>query len=150
MTQITTMVWSFTESQTYWNVIQWALWSITANNASGDDEMQLSYFKFLRWWCESAALNICKFGKFSIGYRTGKGQFCFLFFVFPNPKDGTGNVKQFSNYFTIVLISHTSKVCSKFSQPGFNSTWTKNFQRFKLDLEKAEEPEIKLLTSVGS
>ena len=28
--------------------------------------------------------------------------------------------------------------------------WTKNFQMFKLDLEKAEEPKIKLLTSVGS
>ena len=30
------------------------------------------------------------------------------------------------------------------------STYTENFQIFKLDLEKAEEPEIKLLTSVGS
>ena len=30
------------------------------------------------------------------------------------------------------------------------SMWTKNFQMFKLDLEKAEEPEIKLPTSVGS
>ena len=28
--------------------------------------------------------------------------------------------------------------------------WTLNFQMFKLDLEKAEEPEIKLPTSVGS
>ena len=28
--------------------------------------------------------------------------------------------------------------------------WTKNFQMFKLDLEKAEEPEIKLPTSMGS
>ena len=28
--------------------------------------------------------------------------------------------------------------------------WTKNFQLFKLDLEKAEEPEIKLPTSPGS
>ena len=28
--------------------------------------------------------------------------------------------------------------------------WTKNFQMFKVDLEKAEEPEIKLPTSVGS
>ena len=27
---------------------------------------------------------------------------------------------------------------------------TKNFQMFKLDLEKAEEPEIKWPTSVGS
>ena len=39
---------------------------------------------------------------------------------------------------------------SKFSKPGFNSMWTMNFQMFKLDLEKAEEPEIKLLTSAGS
>ena len=31
-----------------------------------------------------------------------------------------------------------------------HSTWTKNFQIFKLDLEKAEEPEIKLPTSTGS
>ena len=38
----------------------------------------------------------------------------------------------------------------KFSKPGFNSTWTVNFQMFKLGLEKAEEPEIKLPTSVGS
>ena len=25
---------------------------------------------------------------------------------------------------------------------GFSSMWTKNFQKYKLDLEKAEEPEI--------
>ena len=36
------------------------------------------------------------------------------------------------------------------SKLGFNSMWTKNFQMFKLDLEKAEEPEIKLPTSSGS
>ena len=35
-----------------------------------------------------------------------------------------------------------AKECSKPSKPGFNSTWTMNFQMFKLDLEKAEEPEI--------
>ena len=43
-----------------------------------------------------------------------------------------------------------ARSCSKFSKLGFNSMWTKNFQVFKLDLEKAEEPEIKLPTSVGS
>ena len=47
--------------------------------------------------------------------------------------------------------SHTLvKECSKFSKPGFNSMWTVKFQMFKLDLEKAEEPEIKLPTFVGS
>ena len=35
-------------------------------------------------------------------------------------------------------------------KPGFNIMWTVNFQMFKLDLEKAEEPEIKLPTFTGS
>ena len=34
-------------------------------------------------------------------------------------------------------------VSSKSSKLSFNSTWTENFQRYKLYLEKAEEPEIK-------
>ena len=55
-----------------------------------------------------------------------------------------------SNYATIAHISQASKVMLKFSKLGFNSTWTESFQMFKLDLEKAEEPEIKLPTSIGS
>ena len=43
-----------------------------------------------------------------------------------------------------------AKYCWKFSEPGFSSTWTTNFQMFKLSLEKAEEPEIKLPASTGS
>ena len=39
------------------------------------------------------------------------------------------------------------KWCLKFSKPGFSDTWTMNIQMFKLALEKAEEPEIKLPTS---
>ena len=47
--------------------------------------------------------------------------------------------------------SHTPvKQYSKFSKPGFSSTWTVNFQMFKLVLEKAEEPEFQLPTSAGS
>ena len=47
--------------------------------------------------------------------------------------------------------SHTLvKWCSKFSKPGFSNTWTVNFLMFKLVLEKAEEPDIKLPTSAGS
>ena len=33
-----------------------------------------------------------------------------------------------------------TKSRSKFSKLGFNSTWTEDFQMFKLDLEKGEEP----------
>ena len=42
------------------------------------------------------------------------------------------------------------KWCLKFSKPGFSNTWTVNFLMFKLVLEKAEEPEIKLPTFPGS
>ena len=42
------------------------------------------------------------------------------------------------------------KYCWKFSKPGFSDTWTVNFQMFKLVLEKAEEPVIKLPISAGS
>ena len=40
--------------------------------------------------------------------------------------------------------------CSKFFKLGFSSTWTKNFQMYKLGLEKAEEPGIKLTTFTES
>ena len=43
-----------------------------------------------------------------------------------------------------------SKVMLKISKPSFTITWTVNFHMFKPDLEKAEEPEIKMPTSVGS
>ena len=64
-----------------------------------------------------------------------------------NAKEG-----QCHRMFRLQLHSfHTlAKQCSKFSRQGFNSTWTENFQMFKLDLEKAEEQEIKLPTSAAS
>ena len=37
----------------------------------------------------------------------------------------------------------------KFFKLSFKSMWTKNFQMFKLDIEEAEETEIKLPISVG-
>ena len=66
----------------------------------------------------------------------------------PIPKKG--NAKECSNYCTIALISHSSKVMLKILKPVFSNMWTVNFLMFKLVLEKAEEPEIKLPTSTGS
>ena len=60
------------------------------------------------------------------------------------------NAKECSDYRTIVLVHTLAKWCSKFFKPGFNSTRTLNFQMFEVDLEKAEEPEIKLPIFVGS
>ena len=58
------------------------------------------------------------------------------------------NNKECSNYCTIALISHASKVMLKILQARLQQYV--NFQMFKLVLEKAEEPEIKLPTSAGS
>ena len=75
---------------------------------------------------------VSKFGKLSSGPRPGKGQFSFQSQRKTMPKNVQTTAQLHS--------SHTlAKQCSKFSNPGFNSTWTKNFQMFKLDLEKAEE-----------
>ena len=60
------------------------------------------------------------------------------------------NAKECSNYHTITLISHTSKVMLKILQARLQQYMNLNVQMFKLVLEKAEEPEIKLPTSVGS
>ena len=57
----------------------------------------------------SCAQYASKFGKLSSGHRTGKGQ------VFiPIPKKG--NAKGCSNYHTVALISHASKVMLKILQ----------------------------------
>ena len=61
-----------------------------------------------------------------------------------------GNVKEYSNYCTIALISHASKVMLKILQARLQQFVNQDFQTFKLVLEKAEEPEVKLPTSVGS
>ena len=66
----------------------------------------------------------------------------------PVPKKD--NAKEFSNYCTIALISHTCKVMLKILQTRLQQYMNLELQMFKLDLEKAEEPEIKLPTSTGS
>ena len=72
---------------------------------------------------------VSKFENISSGHWTGKGQFSFQ------------SQRKAMSVFKVIL---------KILQLGFKSTWIMNFQMFKLDLENAEEPEIKLPTSVGS
>ena len=92
------------------------------------------------WKCTQYA---SKFGKLSSGHRTGKSQFSFQSQRRAMQKNDQTTTKLHSSH-------KLAKNCSKFSKLGFKSTWTKNFQMFKLDLGKSEEPEIKLLTSIGS
>ena len=96
----------------------------------------------MRLW-KSCPQYASKFGKLSSGHRTGKGQFSFQSQRKAMPKN-TQTTTQLHSSHTLV------KQCSKFSKPGFSNTWTVNFLMFKLVLETAEEPEIKLSTSAGS
>ena len=60
------------------------------------------------------------------------------------------NVKQYSNYHTIVLSSHASQVLIKILlKLGFSSIGVKNLQMYKPGFEEAGEPEIKLPTYIG-
>ena len=66
----------------------------------------------------------------------------------PIPKKG--NAKECPNYRTIALISHASKAMLKILQARLQQYVNHELQMFKLVLEKAEEPEIKLPTFTGS
>ena len=56
-----------------------------------------------------------------------------------------GTAKECSNYHTIAFISHASKVMLKILQTRLQQYMNPELPMFKLVLEKAEEPEIKLL-----
>ena len=66
----------------------------------------------------------------------------------PIPK--TGNAKEWSNYNTIALISHTRKVMLKILQAGLQKYVNHELPDVQAGYRKAEEPEIKLPTSVES
>ena len=62
-----------------------------------------------------------------------------------------GNTEECSNYHTIVFISHASKIMFKILQARLQQYKPRTCNpMYKRDLEKAEEPEIKLPTSIGS
>ena len=58
--------------------------------------------------------------------------------------------KESSNNLKIVLISHASKLMHKILQARLQQYVNQELPDIQLDLEKAEEPEIKLPTFTGS
>ena len=105
MTQITTMVWSLTQSQT-----SWALGSISRNKASGGDGIPVELFPVLKDDAVKVLPSICQ----QI-WKTQQWPQDWKRSVFiPFPKKG--NAKERSNYHTIALSSHASKVMLKIFQ----------------------------------
>ena len=112
------------------------------NKAGRRDGIQAELFKILK----DNAIKVLR----SLHQQIGKSQHWPLDWkqaVFISiPKKG--NAKECSNYCAIAycIHSHASKAMLKV----FQTRLQQNFQMYKLDLEKAEELEIKLPTSVGS
>ena len=83
-------------------------------------------------------------------WKTQQGpQDCKRSVFIPIPKKG--NPKECSNYHTIALISHTSKVMLKILQARLQQYMNHELPEEVLEsVKEAEEPEIKLPTSAGS
>ena len=123
--------------------VKWALESITTNKASGGDGILVELFQILKDDAVTVLHSICQQIWKTQQWPQDWKRSTFI----PIPKKG--NAKECSNYCTIALISHASKVMLKILQARLQKYMNHKLPDFKLDLEKAEEPEIKLPTSVG-
>ena len=124
--------------------VKWALGGITTNKASGGDGIPVELFQILKDDAMKVLHSICQqIWKTQQWLQDWQGS------VFiPIPKKGSA--KECSNYCIMTLISHTSEVMLRILQARLQQYVNHNFQMSKLDLEKAEEPEIKLPISIGS
>ena len=95
--------------------VKWALGSITMNKASGGDGIPGEQFQILKDDPVKVLRSICQ----QI-WKTQQWPQDWKRSVFiPIPKKS--NVKECSNYLTVALISHASKVMLKPSKPGFSN-----------------------------
>ena len=122
--------------------VKWALGNITMIKASAADGIPVELFQILRDAAVKVLYSICQHIWKTQQWPQDWKRSVFI----PIPKKG--NAKGCSNYHTIALISHASKVMLKILQARLQLSL--NLQMFKLDLEKAKEPEIKLPTPTGS
>ena len=122
---------------------QVGLGSITTNKVSGGDGIPVELFQILKDDAMKGLQSICQ----QI-WKTQQWPQDWKRSVFiPIPKNG--NAKECSNYHTIALISHASKVMLKILQARLQEYVNHELPNV-LVLEKAEEPENKLPTSAGS
>ena len=124
--------------------IKWALGSITMNKAIGGDGIIVQLFQILKNDAVKVLHWICQQIWKTQQWPQDRKRSVFI----PIPKKG--KAKECSNYHTIVLISHASKVMLKILQARLQQYVNCELPVFKVDLEKAGEPEIKLPTSTGS
>ena len=124
--------------------VKWALESITTNKASGDDGFPVELFQILKDDAVKVLHSICqKIWKTQQWPQDWKRS------VFI-PILKKGNAKKCSNYCTIALISHASKLMLKILQARLEQYMNSELPDVQAGLEKAEKREIKLPTSAES
>ena len=124
--------------------VKWAWGSTVINETSGHNEIPVELFKTLKDDAIKVLHSICQ----QIWKTQQWPQDWKRLILIPIPKKDS--TKECANHQTIALISHASKVMLKILHARIQIMWTKNFQISNLDLEKEEEPEIKLATFYGS
>ena len=123
--------------------VKWALGSITANKASGGEEIPVELFQILKDDAVKVLHSVCQ----QIWKTQQRPQDWKRSVFIPVPK--RGNAKECSNYHTIALISQTSKVMFKILYARLQQYMNQELPHVQTDLKKAEELEIKLPTSIG-
>ena len=123
---------------------KWALGRITLNIASGGDGIPIELFQILKDNAVIVLHSICQHIWKTQQWPQDWKRSVFI----PIPKKG--NAKECSNYCTIALISHASKVMLKILQARLRHYMHRELLDVQAGLEKAEEPENKLPTSAGS
>ena len=123
--------------------VKWALGSITTNKVSRSDGIPAELLKFLKDDAVLSAMSICQ----QI-WKTQQWPQDWKRSVFiPIPKKAkpkkVQTIVQFDSFHML------ARLFSKSFKLGFSNTGTENFNMYKLDLEKPEEPEIKLPTSLN-
>ena len=124
--------------------VKWALESITMNKASGGDGIPVELFQILKDNAMKVLHSICQQIWKTQQWLQDWKRSVFI----PIPKKG--NAKECSNYRTIALISHASKVMLKIVQARLQQYVNHKLPDVQAGFKKAEEPEIKLPTSSGS
>ena len=117
---------------------------MTTNKASGSDGIPVELFQILKDDAVKVLHSICQ----PIWKTQQWPQDWKRSLFIPIPKKD--NAKECSNYRTIALISHASKLMLKILQSRLQQYVNHELPDVKLVLEKTEEPEIKLPTSAGS
>ena len=123
---------------------KWALGGITTNKANGGGGIPVKLFQILKDDVIKVLNSICQQIWKTQQWPQNWDRSVFI------PASKKDNAKECLNHCTIALISHASEVMLKILQARLQQHMNQELPNEQLGLEKAEEADTKLSTSVGS